>query len=572
MAKPAVKRAIPGPMSFRLACCLACSLIMAVGLGCSSSGDNRKPPPRDAGASFSVFFSTELRGTIEPCGCTSDPLGDLARTVALVEAQRGRGTPVLFVDGGSTLFSEPNIPKHLRPQELLKAKLIRDTLQNLGNVAIGLGPNDLAFGFRELAPPRHAANLSGPQKITHPPQVFVLAGIRVGVFGVVAPASVTSLGLSPTAPITAAKTAIAQLKAQGATHVIGIAHMVRAEAIALAKAAPGIDFLLIGQNAPEPSEVAPILSQVRNTWLLRPANRGQVITQVDLTVRGTGPIVDAIGEYQAQEQQQRIATQITDLESQLNQWRADPKGDPQFIKTKEKELTTLRAAKKDYQQNPLRIPTKGSWFIAKQVKIRKSLSCDPKVTAAKRAFDKAAGAANLAAAKHDKVPAPKSGDSGYAGLEECSYCHAKATKFWQTTKHAKAYSTLEALGKQYNYDCISCHVTGWQKPGGATLGQHDKLKSVQCEVCHGPGSQHVDAEGTETPKKVILSPAETVCIQCHNSEHSDTFDFKAYLRDITGPGHGEKFRKKLGSGPTGHQLRSRALEAAGKSIGKGCPK
>ena len=69
-----------------------------------------------------------------------------------------------------------------------------------------------------------------------------------------------------------------------------------------------------------------------------------------------------------------------------------------------------------------------------------------------------------------------------------------------------------------------------------------------------------------------LTPQATVCQACHNEEHSDTFDFEPYLRDVTGPGHGEEFRNKLGIGATGLELRSAALKKAGGLIGEGCPK
>jgi hypothetical protein len=36
------------------------------------------------------------------------------------------------------------------------------------------------------------------------------------------------------------------------------------------------------------------------------------------------------------------------------------------------------------------------------------------------------------------------------------------------------------------------------------------------------------------------------------------------LRDILGKGHGEKARAQLGNGPTGHELRQKALAAAGR--------
>ena len=104
------------------------------------------------------------------------------------------------------------------------------------------------------------------------------------------------------------------------------------------------------------------------------------------------------------------------------------------------------------------------------------------------------------------------------------------------------------------------------------MGNNTLLRNVQCEVCHGAGANHVENDGHETPSSMILTPPESTCITCHNEEHSDTFDYTAYLRDITGKGHGELFRKKLGQGNTGKELRTRALLKAGKTMGKHCPK
>jgi len=103
---------------------------------------------------------------------------------------------------------------------------------------------------------------------------------------------------------------------------------------------------------------------------------------------------------------------------------------------------------------------------------------------------------------------------------------------------------------------------------------NEDLRDVQCETCHGPGSLHVEADNDAQAKKTIQrSPPEDLCAtQCHTSDHSDTFQLEAYLRDIVGPGHGGKRRKELGEGPTGRQLRAAGLEKAGKTLGAGCLK
>jgi hypothetical protein len=38
---------------------------------------------------LTIFYTAEIHGTPEPCGCTSDPLGDVARYAALVARRRG---------------------------------------------------------------------------------------------------------------------------------------------------------------------------------------------------------------------------------------------------------------------------------------------------------------------------------------------------------------------------------------------------------------------------------------------------------------------------------------------------
>src|SRR3954462_10709584 len=83
-----------------------------------SGASAAKPAPTKP--SFTLFALAELRGQIGPCGCTSDPLGDISRTVELVDQARSQG-PVLVVDAGYTLYSQSPVPAHLDAQEELKA-------------------------------------------------------------------------------------------------------------------------------------------------------------------------------------------------------------------------------------------------------------------------------------------------------------------------------------------------------------------------------------------------------------------------------------------------------------------
>ena len=142
---------------------------------------------------------------------------------------------------------------------------------------------------------------------------------------------------------------------------------------------------------------------------------------------------------------------------------------------------------------------------------------------------------------------------------------------WASTGHARAWVTLDRVGKAFDYDCIGCHVTGWEQPGGSSLAASEGLRDVQCETCHGPGSIHIAIEDDEERSRATITktPPETVCLGCHTKDHSDLFEYQAYLRNITGLGHGEALRKELGDGPTASSLAEAARARIGNEIGAG---
>jgi hypothetical protein len=553
----------------------------ALGVACGSgNGKGKEPPAGGGGERVVLFVTTEMKGTIEPCGCNSDPLGDLARTVELVEEARRAPAPVVVVDGGSLLFSHQTIPAERAEEERLKSDLLVGLVRDrLAAAAVGLGPFDLAMGAKAVRPPRQAANLAAASGVTIEPPKLVRAGkVVVGIFGVVSPAAVAASKLDVGDPATAAREAVADLRRRGADVVVALAHMTRRDARELARKASGIDFVVVGQNAPaDPARLVEAPDAVGGAWLVQPADRGQVVSRIDLTVRSGGGsetrFADAVGEGRAQVRVIALEKQATELRAELTAWQKDPSADRGFVAEKEKELAAIDAEREQLAAAPLRIPEQGSWFTLTQVRIRKRLPCDPGVVGKKIELDRVIGQANLETArKRGPPPKPAEGKAGFVGIEECESCHQKAVEFWKKTVHARAWETLTQQGKDRSYDCVSCHVTGWDEPGGSNLAFNEPLRDVQCEVCHGPASIHVDQNGVEKPSSLVLKTPEDRCTMCHNEEHSDTFQYEAYLRDVTGPGHGEALRKQLGDGPTGKELRSAALARAGRELGAGCPK
>jgi len=562
------------------------ALAALLALSCSSKtevkggGSGTTPDPVKPGPpTFTLFALAEMRGQIGPCGCTSDPLGDLSRTAKVIEDARAKG-PVVTVDAGSLLYSKAPIPSHLAFQEDAKAKVLIDAYaKSLKLDAVGLGPMDVARPGGEIQPARQAANVTSEvaasSKVTlEAPKLVAVGGAQVGVFGVLAEGAVAGLTIGD--PIEAARTAIAELRAKKAQVIVALVQAAsKKDAVALVKAiGPGIDVAIagLGAVAPEPTEVESA-QQVGDAWLVVPANRGQVLARIDITLRGdkVAPLVDALGPGMAETRKKIVDRQLLELDADIAKFVADPTSDAKFVAQKKAERAALAAERAQLDKQPYKLPATGSYFTLDHLRINKALACDAGVQDRVTGYYRATGEANVAAFKTKPVSAPAKGEAKYVGMAVCDDCHPDEVKHWKTTKHAGAWKTLVDRGQEFDFDCIGCHVTGYDKPGGANLGFNEPLRDVQCETCHGPGSLHVDLGGTEKPAKIARKPADDLCAtQCHTKEHSDTFDLAPYLRDIVGEGHAPKFRATLGDGPTGHSLRSAALDKAGRTLGAGC--
>jgi len=107
----------------------------------------------------------------------------------------------------------------------------------------------------------------------------------------------------------------------------------------------------------------------------------------------------------------------------------------------------------------------------------------------------------------------------YTGTKSCKPCHEYEYEKWSTKSHAHAYETLKRAGSQFDPECVLCHVVGLKYEGGFVSEQETTdLKDVGCEVCHGPGSEHIKSLGmtkTTGPKMD--------CTDCHTPENSGNY-------------------------------------------------
>jgi len=122
--------------------------------------------------------------------------------------------------------------------------------------------------------------------------------------------------------------------------------------------------------------------------------------------------------------------------------------------------------------------------------------------------------------------------SSFVGEKACQACHTEAHVIYKSSRHARAFSTLERVNKAFDPECIACHSVGFNEPGGfIDVDSTRHLKNVQCESCHGAGRAHADSVGQAALGHRNWQP-EQMCAQCHTQSHSPMFDFESYVTKI----------------------------------------
>lgn len=529
---------------------LAASLLTPCGSKAATPGERRA----------TVFYTAEIHGTLEPCGCTSDPLGDFARVSALVRAASGRNRAALLVDAGGLIYPAEASSEKQQPAAELRAAFLAREIEKLPFGGSAVGDSDLARGPGGIAPKRLAANLLAP--FVEPSRIATVGSIKIGVLGIVDPDLAAGAGLSAQEPTAAAQQEVARLRASGAEVIVLLAPVERQLARNLARTT-GADFVVVGKHVGQGMAKA---EHVGTAYVIAPAEELQRVGRLDIVLRGKRPrlvdeaLVDAGGAAQTQERLAEFDRVLDRLGADILRWQKEAGSDPAFVAAKLSERNSLRAERSRISDGRWKAPSLGSYFTNSLIPIRRTLPRDPALSASLHKLDRAIGAANLRMAEAP-VPA-EPGRASYVGDEKCVSCHKSAARFWKHTVHAQAWKTLVEVGKEAHDDCVNCHVTGYGEVGGSSLGYTHGLQDIQCEVCHGPGSIHVEKRGRESPFAGRLKTPESVCVRCHNEKHSDTFQYQAYLRDVLGPGHGEDARDGLGDGPTGHSLRRAAAARA----------
>ncbi len=101
----------------------------------------------------------------------------------------------------------------------------------------------------------------------------------------------------------------------------------------------------------------------------------------------------------------------------------------------------------------------------------------------------------------------------YLGEGTCKKCHTAEWSRYVESAHRRAFPTVRTTGMDKEPECLVCHTTGYRHYNGYDDDnrQFAHLKNVQCEACHGYGTEH-SREGKWSRK------AADSCLDCHDRE------------------------------------------------------
>ena len=131
---------------------------------------------------------------------------------------------------------------------------------------------------------------------------------------------------------------------------------------------------------------------------------------------------------------------------------------------------------------------------------------------------------------------------GDSNSPSCATCHAGVGTEYLSTNHAvatqKQFDAMEGGSSHFASYCLDCHATGYDTnalndgfddftfvfPDTFATGIYDSMKTaypdamaranVQCEACHGVGSEH---NGNTADNKMLKSLDSKTCAICHDS-------------------------------------------------------
>ena len=424
-------------------------------------------------------------------------MGGLARRVSYTKAFRERLSqiPSLLVDTGYFLADERSAHGELRPDIRAKDAAVFKSYDQFPVDVANVSSHDLRYISRLLAKSEFArraesqpilkrivsANAVGDSPDMVSPQPFVVREIPGRQINGAAtkPVRIAFVGLTelePPAPpgfkyldsVEAARRAVSEARKR-ASLVIVLANARTEEAARVAREVPGIDVMLVSS------------SQANDLAFTPPITVGQTL------IVFTSYETRMLGELRFYRDAQEKFTTKTRFIT-LDETIPDDTAAAQAVTAARDEETNTRSESKTLL---------GKWL--EMSRSRKH------------------GTTGERNAAGESSPS-------YISSASCAECHAAQYIQWSNSAHAHATDPLPPRQFEFEVSCLSCHATGIQKAGANLSIEMARLQNVQCEQCHGPGSDHAAKPGKGYGR---IANLQSACSTCHTQQINPGFDAQA---------------------------------------------
>jgi len=444
----------------------------------------------DDGYGLTVFFSADVHGNLEVCGCPIHPLGGVARRLGYINAfrQRSPDAATLMVDGGN-IFSD--VTNDAETDLAADARLMNDWIvranEQMDLGVVNLSYRDLRYASGLLRPDAKlkmekstliSANIKATDSSHINPAPYVIKTVtskrlqkpvRIAFIGVTdlppndeMKAAVAASGFVIEDPLPAAKKALAEVSDKAdVTVIIGYFKFVKISsptANKLAEQNDDLDLIITATG----NGITPDAKQVNNAIIMYASNETKRLGELRFYTDAAG-VVD------------RFTVRYVELDEVI----PDDKQMAEVTKQARDEINVV--------QNQI---------------------------------------AEAEAEAHAAENAEKAKNSPYITSEACGKCHKTEYEVWQKSRHSHAFAALETKQRNFDSACVGCHSVGFRdKQGFINVKATPQFANVQCESCHGPGAEHMKmplAGNYKTP----AAPAS--CVVCHDPENSPDFVFRKY--------------------------------------------
>jgi hypothetical protein len=446
-----------------------------------------------------LFITGRLHGYIEPCGCTglTNQKGGLLRRHTCQKLLKEKGFDPVCIDAGNQI-------RRFGQQPSIKLKTAYQAIAGIMNYdAIGMGIDDtkvsgadMALSIAESKPevnPFTSANLLlfDDDSFTSPFKIVERAGKKIAVVSVIGSEHVRKVlaaGGNDEYTLTMPETALAKIVADpnfsSCDVKVLIAQSAPENCKTLARKFPVFDLLVTAGSAGDPTLQPEAITVARGmtTQMIQCGVKGMYVGVVGVNFQG--PL-------------KKIRYQRVALDASF------------------KDSPEVREAFLAYQEE-----LKSLW---------------------------------LGGLLEDIKPRPHPSGHKFVGSEACADCHEEEFDIWKDGHdgdggpHFKATKDLTDPGERtwvkrnYDPECVSCHVTGWSpqnyypyESGYMDLAKDTLLHGNGCENCHGPGSAHVAAENDginealqeKLRKEMIVTKEQAktrMCFSCHDLDNSPDY-------------------------------------------------